>query len=240
MIIGVIQARMTSTRLPGKVLKPFLDKPMLCWQVERIQQSKKLDKIVIATSHEASDDAIAELCQEKSWLYFRGSLDDVLSRFYLCASHYQATHIVRLTADCPLSDPVLIDQVISLHLDQGNDYTSNCYPHTFPDGVDVEVMTFHALEQTNHHASTIDEREHVTLYLRQPEHGFTIGALHAPEDYSGLRWTVDYPEDFEVASFIFEQLADQGCFGYQDVIKLEQKYPEVFSRNKHYVVKAES
>ena len=147
MIVAIIQARMSSSRLPGKVLKKVKEKTLLEILVTRLSHSRKIDKIVVATSTENSDNAIAELCKAKGIEYFRGSLDNVLDRYYQCALFYQATDVLRITADCPLSDPQLVDQLIKKHEKYKTDYCSNVIKPSFPDGLDVEVLSFSALKR---------------------------------------------------------------------------------------------
>jgi spore coat polysaccharide biosynthesis protein SpsF len=146
MIIAVLQARLSSSRLPGKVLKPILDQPMLALQIERIKRSQLIDQLVVATSTSPEDEQISKLCQEIEVVSFRGSLDDVLERVYQAAKPYSPTYLVRLTGDCPLCDPELIDQVIQFHVDGNYDYSSNCLIPTYPDGLDVEICRFQCLE----------------------------------------------------------------------------------------------
>src|SRR5450759_1196124 len=140
MILGVVQARVSYTRLPGKVLQPILGEPMLARQLERVRRAQRLDAVVVATSADASDDPLEELCAATGVDCFRGSLDDVLDRFHAVAESYRAEHVVRLTGDCPLMDAAVIDAVVELHLSGRYDYSSNVLPPTFPDGLDVEVV----------------------------------------------------------------------------------------------------
>src|SRR5262245_37090128 len=170
MILGILQARVSSRRLPGKVLKPILGRPMLERQSERLRRAHRLDKLVVATSTDASDDAIAALCESLPLDCFRGALDDVLDRFYQAAKRYSADTVVRLTGDCPLADPSVIDELILLHESGGYDYTSNTLTRSYPDGLDAEVAQMRCLEAAWHEAALPSEREHVTPFIyRDPE-----------------------------------------------------------------------
>jgi len=166
MILAILQARVSSTRLPGKVLKPILGMPMLLRQIERVKQAKLIEQLLVATSDDKSDDPIEQLCRENDIACFRGSLDDVLDRFYQAAKPYQPDHIVRLTGDCPLIDPQLIDEVVVFCLSGDYDYVSNAFEPTYPDGLDVEVFRFPCLQQAWEEAELPSEREHVTLFIK--------------------------------------------------------------------------
>lgn len=234
-IIVILQARYSSTRLPGKVLKPILDKPMLVHQIERIQRCNKIDKIIVATSTEPSDDAIHALCQQSNIACSRGSLDDVLDRFYQTNQQENADQIIRLTGDCPLIDPVIIDEVVSAHITSKSDYTNNCSLPYLPDGLDVEVFTKASLAKSWHEAKKPSEREHVTQYIRNNTAIFTINNITQAVDYSHLRWTVDEPEDFEFICKIFESLyPSQPHFNYHDVLTLLKAQPQLSLINKKF------
>lgn len=221
MIVAILQARMSSSRLPGKVLKPIVGKPVLELQIERLKRCQRLDKLVIATSIEASDDPLAQLCNDLDVECFRGDLDDVLKRFRDAANHYEAQHVVRLTGDCPLTDPSLIDQIIQHHLSGGFDYTSNIYPRSYPDGLDAEVLTIATLERLYLQAKQPDDREHVTSYIENHFDQFNIGNLAQEEDQSLLRWTLDTQQDFDFISFVFNSLYDTNpAFDSKDILEL--------------------
>jgi len=236
MIVAILQARMTSSRLPGKVLKPILGRPMLEYQIERLRRVHRIDRIVVATSTDASDGPIATLCDHLGIDCFRGSLDDVLDRFYRAAIAFHATEIVRLTGDCPLVDPALIDHLIAFHLDGDFDYSTLSLEPTFPHGLDAEIFTFPALERAWGEAELPSEREHVTLYLYKHARGVRIGSVTQEEDQSGIRLTVDHPEDFEVVRRIFEALYPKNpTFGLGDVVAFLDAHPDVATLNaQHY------
>lgn len=228
MILAILQARVSSSRLPGKVLKPLLGVPMLLRQIERLQKSHKINKLLVATSTEPSDDLIVKLCEEHGIACFRGSLNDVLDRFYQAAHEVNPEHIVRLTADCPLTDPALIDDVIDFCLDGDYDYVSNSVEATFPDGLDVEVFRFYCLELAWREAILPSQREHVTPFIHQQPLQFNIGLYKSPIDLSHLRWTVDEPKDFELATKIYEALYPTNpSFSTQDILKLLDEHPEL-------------
>ncbi|HWE44720.1 MAG TPA: glycosyltransferase family protein [Caulobacteraceae bacterium] len=223
MILAVLQARMSSTRLPGKVMKPLLGVPMILRQLERLRRTRMLDALVVATSDDPSDDPLAHRLQGEGVATHRGSLNDVLDRFAgAVAAFGPAEHVVRLTADCPLADPEVIDACVRLHVEGGFDYTANDHPSTFPRGLDVEVMTAQALRVAASEAADPAEREHVTMFLyRRPER-FSIGRLVGAEDLSRLRWTVDTPADFAFVERVYARLyPDKPDFTSDDIRALD-------------------
>ena len=227
-VMCVLQARMTSSRLPGKVLLPILGVPMLALQIERIQRARRLDTLTVATSDQASDDPIAALCASLDVDRFRGDLDDVLDRFYQAASVHRPNHVVRLTGDCPLIDPQIVDALVELHVSGGYDYSSNVHPRTFPDGLDAEIFTFEMLEEAWRVASSPAERSHVTPYMYAPGSGVRRGSLQDIELRDHLRWTVDYPDDFEFVRQIFEALyPEDPAFSAEDVHGLLRARPDI-------------
>ncbi len=232
MIIAVIQARMGSTRLPGKVLLPLLGRPMQDVKIERVQRDKLVDAVVIATSGHPSDQPIHAFAQENDILHVRGAVDDVLDRYYQAGKRLEAEHIVRLTGDCPLSDPNIIDAVIRAHVKEGNDYTSNTQPPTFPDGYDVEVMTFKALQEAWMNANRQSEREHVTSYFRRDLPHVQQGNVTHMRDLSHLRLTVDEAADYEVIKAVYQGLIAE-TFSVDDVAAFLENHPDIRAQNKH-------
>jgi len=206
MILAILQARVSSTRLPGKVLKPILGMPMIFRQIERLKHAKKIDKLIVATSTDSSDDQLAIACQEFGIECYRGNLNDVLDRFYGAAEQDKPEHVVRLTGDCPLADPEIIDRVIEHHLQGKYDYTSNTIEPTYPDGLDAEIMTYSCLQHMRDKAKKQSEREHVTLFIYNNKKKFNIGSVKNNIDLSQLRWTVDEPEDFMLVEAIYQDL----------------------------------
>lgn len=236
----ILQARTSSTRLPGKVLLPILDKPMLSHQIARLKGIKTAHKLIIATSELESDDGIADLCQALNVSCFRGSLDDVLDRYYQAAkaNNPNATvkTIVRVTGDCPVIDSEIIDKVIELFHQSGADYCSNCDPATLPDGLDVEVFTFAALTKAWHEAKKPSEREHVTPYIRNNKSIFTCANYTHPNDLSHYRLTVDEGVDFELITQIYQALYPiKPAFNLSDIITFLQQNPELGQLNQHII-----
>jgi spore coat polysaccharide biosynthesis protein SpsF len=232
--LAILQARMSSTRLPGKVLAPILGTPMLARQIERIARTRRVDKLIIATSDDPEDGAIERLCMDLGITCFRGSLDDVLDRYYQAALPHRPDHVVRLTGDCPLVDWTLIDRVVSHHLEGNFDYTSNTIAPTYPDGLDVEVFRFACLEEAWREATRPSQREHVTPYLKSGNR-FRTANVAAPIDHSNLRWTVDEPEDLALVRTVYEELYPKNPnFTAEDVFELFQQRPDLkFINSRH-------
>ena len=227
MILAILQARMSSRRLPGKVLKPILGRPMLGLQIERLQRVKNISHLVVATSEDGADDVIVNFCQSIRVACFRGSLHDVLDRFYQVAKQYKSQQVLRITGDCPLIDPEVVAAVIEQHLLQDNDYTSNILPATFPDGLDVEIFRFSCLEKAWREAGLSSEREHVTPYIYRKDVGFKVANYECAGDYSKMRWTVDELIDFQLVNYIYEALYPQkNDFNMWDILMLLQQNPE--------------
>lgn len=237
MITAVLQARVSSSRFPGKVLKPLLGKPMLQRQIERIQFSKKIDQIIVATSTDSNDDGIESLCKDMGVKCFRGSLENVLDRFYQACSALatKPDHVVRLTGDCPLTDANLIDEVIDLHTTGKYDYTSNTSEPTYPDGLDVELMSYPALEKAWKQATLQTEREHVTYYMYTHPQEFRMGLLKGKNNWSALRWTVDYEEDFQFVESVYKELYPKNPnFTMSSVIQLLGQQPSLLKINSKH------
>lgn len=193
--VAIIQARMSSSRFPGKVLAPLIGMPMILFMVQRVRTAHRVDKLVVATSTDPSDDPLASLLAEHGIDCYRGSLGDVLDRYVQAARLHNAQHIVRLTGDCPLVDADLIDRCLGELALGDADYVGNCLPPTFPDGLDVECFTREALEKAWREASRPSEREHVTPFMRDDASGLRTRNWRGAVDFSALRWTVDHPED---------------------------------------------
>lgn len=244
-VVAIIQARLGSTRLPGKVLLPLAGKPMIIRMVERVRRATLVDKVVVAVAQGEGFELLCCLTEFSAryggdWFcYGSGSQDDVLDRYYQVAKSLNlktGDHIVRLTGDCPLIDPVIIDMVVDIHFDsqkRDNTYTSNVHPATFPDGMDVEVFTFEALEDAWHQATTSIDREHVTGWIfRATENWINLNCWR---DYSSLRLTVDYPEDYDVVAQVYDALYPVNpCFTMMDVVKFLRERPEIRGLNGKY------
>jgi spore coat polysaccharide biosynthesis protein SpsF len=222
MATAILQARMSSSRLPGKVLKPLLGQPMILRQIERLRRCRELDRIVVATSQDPSDDILAETLARAGLETVRGPLDDVLGRFVLAADQLQLEgEIVRLTADCPLADPGVIDACIALRREGGFDYASNGLVRTYPRGLDVEVFTATALRRAGAEAISPYDREHVTPWLYREETPLRLGKLVGSPDLSEFRWTVDLPADFDFVSQVFGALyPGNPAFTTEDILAL--------------------
>lgn len=232
---AIIQGRMGASRLPGKVLMEVLDKPLLAYLIERVKKSKMLDSYIIATTEADEDIAIADYCQARDVPFMRGSEHDVLKRYYDAAILSRAENIVRITADCPIIDPNLIDQVISAHQQTGCDYTTNAINSSYPDGMDVEVFTFKSLERAYNEAKLTSEREHVTPFMHTNPEEFTLGYVKEDADNSHIRVTVDHVEDFELVKAIIEMLYPKNpLFGLGDILKLLHENPELMEINAKY------
>lgn len=215
----IIQARMGSSRLPGKVLKLLLGRPVLYWDVYRIKQCKLIDDIVVATSALSRDDAIVELCKENHWQFYRGSESDVLDRYYHGAKQFHAEVIVRITSDCPLIDPDVSDNVVSafLHSSPALDYMSNLSPQTYPQGLDTEVFHLACLEKAWSEDKEPASREHVTPYIYSNPGKFLLGFITNESDCSQERWVLDTPNDFAFIEKVYTHFGHAN-FRWQDVL----------------------
>lgn len=208
MAVAILQARMSSSRLPGKVLMPLAGRPMISRQIERLARCRRLTRLIVATSDLPSDDPLAAHLTSEGVDVFRGSLEDVLARYLDCAHQFGVTgDIVRLTADCPLIDPAVVDEAIDLRASSGVDYVANGRNRTYPRGLDVEVFPLEALEEAGRHAVDAYDHEHVTPYLYHHPEAFTRRDLvHATRNDSHLRWTVDTAEDYAFAARVYDAL----------------------------------
>jgi len=234
-IVTIIQGRMASSRLPGKVLIDIAGQPMLAHVVERARQAKTVDQVVVATTIQAEDDAIQAFCQQRGYAVSRGSLHDVLDRFYQAAVAFQADVVVRVTADCPLLDPQVVDHTVEEFLRSGVDFAANRLPppfhRTYPIGLDTEVCTFQALERAWREAREPHEREHVMPYLYDTPDRFKILRVEYEKDYGALRWTVDTPADLELVRQIFARFSPRTDFTWLEVLALFEREPELAQIN---------
>jgi spore coat polysaccharide biosynthesis protein SpsF len=246
-IYAIIQARMGSTRLPGKVLKLIMGKPMLWYLVSRLKNVHGLKDIIVATSTNKDDDEIEKFCMEENFLVFRGNETDVLDRFYQAATSHDTEHIIRITADCPLIDPSVIQQVINVYFEKSYDYfavatgagvANKDFSGRFPDGMDAEIFSYALLKIAWKQAIEPLHREHVTPFIwRQPDR-FKIGNFKSDIDYSNLRWTVDNDADFELVSWIYENLyLVKPSFDMNDIIELLRNNPTKSKMNQHFIGK---
>lgn len=234
-VVCIIQTRIGSTRLPGKVLKKICNKTVLEHDIDRLKRVKNIDKIVIATTILEKDNLIVEEADRLGIAYYRGSEEDVLSRYYYAAKENKADIVVRVTSDCPLIDSAITGQIIQYYLDNREkyDYVSNTIDRTYPRGLDTEVFSFKALEKAFNEATSQRDREHVTPYIWDNPNLFKILQYRGEVDYSDLRWTLDTTEDFELINRIYTSLYPQKCneFAMKDIIELYEKYPELHNIN---------
>jgi spore coat polysaccharide biosynthesis protein SpsF len=225
----ILQARMSSTRLPGKVLAIINGQPMIFWQIQRIKEAKSIDELIVATSTDQSDDALVEFLELNGVLVHRGPIDDVYERFRQVLNRLvNSQTIVRLTADCPFTMPELIDEMVNKFESSDIDYLSNSLAPTFPDGLDIEIITRTAFLKLGDYPLSATEKEHVTLGLRNRPNKFKIENFSQDFDLSKLRWTVDYEGDLKFAREIYAEFRGQEArFNYSDLLKILEAKPEL-------------
>lgn len=224
--LAIVQARSSSTRLPGKVLAPIAGEPMIIRQLERIERAHMINRCVVATSEDESDDQLVSVLESRGVRVFRGSLSNVLSRFIMVADDLCPANIVRLTADCPLTDPDVIDLVVQSHFSSSADYSSNALERTFPHGLDVETVRTEVLRNIHSRELTDAEREHVTLGVYSRPDEFSLHSVTQAVDLSNHRWTVDYPADLEFARAVYDALyLENPAFTTADILKLLRDRP---------------
>lgn len=237
-IVAIVQARMSSSRLPGKVLLEAAGKPLIIHLLERVRRCRNINAVWLATSKEAEDDVLANLVEKDGVAVFRGSLSHVLSRYWNIGKREGADAVVRLTGDCPLHDPVVIDSVVDFFLKRSRtlDYVSNVVPPTYPDGLDTEVFTFESLNHAYRNAKTAFEVEHVTPYIRKEATlKGRLGNVYSPSDFSHIRWTLDEREDYELIRQVFEDLYPVNRdFGWLDVLAWQTRDPRRLEINKRF------
>lgn len=235
-VVAITQARMTSTRLPGKVMLEVLGKPLLQWHLERLARAGSVDEVVVATTRNAADDLIVELAHRLSVPVWRGPEEDVLSRYREAAEAHAADVVVRVTSDCPLIDPAVVDRTVRtlLAVLPDADYACNRLPQTYPRGMDTEVLTAQVLAQADREATGLADREHVTLFVwRQPKRFRIVNHAYGC-DQSRHRWTVDTADDFELVRRILETVApDRPDFTLEDCLAVLAQHPEWEDLNRH-------
>jgi spore coat polysaccharide biosynthesis protein SpsF len=246
-VVAVVQARMGSTRLPGKVLKPILGKPMLLYIVERLRAVKKVDEVVIATSEHKINDSIRNVCKNNNVACYSGSEDNVLDRFYKAAKEHKADVVIRVTGDCPLIDPHVVGKVLNLFLESGEyDFIGLATGagaakeefdgYRFPDGMDTEVFSFAVLETAWKEAKDKLETEHVTPFIWKRPERFRVHTYKSNADYSQMRWTVDNQEDFDLVEAIYKELYSKNpSFGMDDVLDFFKRNPGLMEKNTHFI-----
>jgi glutamate-1-semialdehyde 2,1-aminomutase len=229
-VVAIVQARMGSTRLPNKVITPISGVPMIELLLSRLSRSRRVDQIVLATSSDPKNRPLVEKVKSLGYEFFEGSEEDVLNRFATAARLHGADFVVRITGDCPLVDPEIVDACVERLIESGADYCSNTLSPTYPDGLDVEVFTRAALEAADADATKAFDREHVTPYLRNAAK-FARASVTNADDLSSMRWTVDETVDLQVAEKVFKHFSPDIQFGWRDVLALYEKHPEYFSMN---------
>jgi spore coat polysaccharide biosynthesis protein SpsF len=236
-VVAIVQARMQSTRLPGKVLLDLAGQPMLRRVLDRASATRRVDAVVVATSTHAADDELEARCAGWGVPCSRGSESDVLSRFLEAAHAHRAEAVVRLTSDCPLLDPAVCGAVVERFLEGDLDYASTGLTSTWPRGLDTEVFSLAALERAGREASLAHERTHVTPYLYLHPELFRVAEVRCPEPHPDERWTVDTPDDLALVRAIYEQLGPRD-FGWRDVLRLLTAEPALRELNRHVRQKA--
>ena len=233
-VIVIIQARMGSTRLPGKVMMPLAGKPAIQHVIERAKLIPGISKVTMATPISSEDGPLVQFCKSMDVPVFRGSENDVLDRYYQAALLHQADIVVRITGDCPLIDPMESGKVIKKILEMDADYVSNTNPPMLPDGLDTEALNIDALKTSWENARKNSEREHVTLYICSNPQEFKIGSVLYQDDFSQYRLTLDEMADYLLLKKIFSDLEERGQFGYlNELILILKSNPEFLKINRH-------
>jgi spore coat polysaccharide biosynthesis protein SpsF (cytidylyltransferase family) len=229
---------MGSTRLPGKVLTDLGGATVLARVVRRLSRAALVDEVVVATTESAADNAIVRECERLGVRCFCGSEADVLDRYYQAARACDAEIVVRITSDCPLIDPELVDETVRTFLDRGADYASNVFPRTYPRGLDTEVFTTAALERAWREAREPHQREHVTPYFSEHPDLFRLVFVRGPADHSGYRWTLDTAEDLELLRALYSRLGNRDTFYWREALVVVEREPELAELNAHVMQKS--
>jgi len=237
-VAAIVQARMGSTRLPCKVLMDIGGRSALARVTDRLARAERVHQLVVATTTSPLDDAIVAEAGRNNIAVFRGSEQDVLSRYLQAAEEFRADLVVRITSDCPLIDPGEVDRVISEALTSGADLASNCIERTYPRGLDAEVVTLEALRRADDICDQPYQREHVTPIFYERPDLFRVCSVTGDEDYTRHRWTLDTPEDLQLIRAIYSHFDDPDYFGWREVITLMEEHPELTEINSHVIQKA--
>ncbi len=237
-IVTIVQARMGSSRLPGKVMLDLRGKTVLARVMHRLGQARLTGELVVATTYHPADDEIIAECNRIGVAVFRGEEKDVLDRYFRAAQQFRAEAIVRITSDCPLIDPEITDKTIQAFLDHHPDYASNALRRTYPRGLDTEVVSFDCLARTWKLAQKSYQRSHVTAYIYENPEQFHLLPVTGDQDCSGQRWTVDTPEDYAFISAIYQRVADPDRFRWREVLSMGESEPELLELNRNVLQKA--
>ncbi len=228
----MIQARVGSNRLPGKVLKTIEGKPMIWHVINRVKKIPNIQQIVLITTEKKEDEKLEEIAKTHEILFFRGDENDVLNRHYQCAITFKAEHIIRITGDCPLIDPTIIQSILEFYLENDYDYVSNTIKPTFPDGLDVEIFSLKALKKAVKNAKLSSEREHVSPYFIKNPKKFKLHNIKNKKDLSHMRWTIDQKQDLKFVRKIYAKVRPRKIFSMQDVLKIILEEPELQKINE--------
>lgn len=231
-LVAIVQARMGSSRLPGKVLQDLEGETVLARVLNRLRRARLINELLVATTEHSADDAIVQECRRHSVAVCRGDQDDVLDRYFRAAQLAKAEIVVRITSDCPLIDPEITDQTIAAFVQSRPDYASNVLVRTYPRGLDTEVMSFDALARAWQEARKPYQREHVTPYIYEHSAQFKLLSVTGDADHSGHRWTVDTPQDLELVRAIYVRLKGKAMFLWRDVLDLVEQDPGLADLNR--------
>jgi len=231
-ITVMIQARTGSSRLPNKVLEKIENKPMIWYVINRVKQIKSVQQIALITTKETSDQALLKIAENEGIIGFAGNTNDVLDRHFQCALNFDADPIIRITGDCPLIDPFLVEEILQFYLNNNFDYVSNTINPTYPDGLDTEIFSFNTLKKLMNHAKLPSEREHVTLFIKNNPHMFKFFNYKNNKDLSNLRWTVDETLDLKLIREIYSIMKPETIFSMDKILKIILNSPHLLKINR--------
>lgn len=230
-ITVMIQARTGSTRLSGKVLSQIEDKPMIWHVINRVKEIKFVEQIALITTKEKSDQTLLEIAENEKIIGFSGNTMDVLDRHYQCALRLSADPIIRITGDCPLIDPYIVEEMLKIFINHDYDYISNIHPPTYPDGLDTEIFSFKTLQQCHKNAKLPSEREHVTPFISKNPDKFKLFNFENKENLSKNRWTVDEKEDLKFVKLIYEKMRPKKIFNFEQILQILKNEPDLIEIN---------
>jgi len=227
----MIQTRIGSKRFPNKVLAKIENVPMIVHVINRIKKIKKIEQIILITTRKEEDRILLKMAKNSGINGFAGDTLDVLNRYYQCALQYNADPIIRITGDCPLIDPSIVEKMLNFYMKNNYDYVTNIFPPTFPDGLDTEIFSFKTLQKIAHKAKLTSDREHVTSYIKNHPNEFRIFNYENKNDLSGLRWTVDEEIDLQLVRTIYAKMKPKIVFPMEIIMKMISKNPEILQIN---------